>query len=103
MASAGEVGARISMGPGMRALTPFPFSVEVRGNQPVEAVLVSFGMQGMDMGVNRYQLISDGAERWLGNVTLPVCSSGRSDWVASVELSTRQNRFAVDVPFVIGE
>jgi hypothetical protein len=103
VASAAEFGLRLSMGPDIRVLTPFPLSIEVQGDQAVEAVTVAFDMQGMDMGVNRYQLISDGARRWLANVTLPVCGSGRSDWIAAVELSTSQRRYVVEVPFVVGK
>jgi hypothetical protein len=92
---------QFSMGPDLRVLAPFPVRVEVQSDHTVDSVTVTFAMQGMDMGMNRYQLISDGADRWLGNVTLPVCSSGRSDWLADLEVITKGGRFAVEVPFVI--
>jgi hypothetical protein len=57
----------------------------------------------MDMGLNRYQLITDGAGRWLAKVTLPVCSSGRGDWLAVVEVVTEGRRFAAQLPFVINK
>ncbi len=101
VAASGDFSLRFSMGPGIQVLAPFPVSVEVQGAQSVDSVTVTFAMRGMDMGVNRYQLISDGADRWLANVTLPVCSSGRSDWFAVVEVITQERRFAVDVPFAI--
>jgi hypothetical protein len=101
VAAADDLSLQFSMGPDLRALAPFPVRVEVQGARRVDSITVTFAMQGMDMGMNRYQLISDGADRWLGNVTLPVCSSGRSDWLAGLEVTTKGRRFAVEVPFVI--
>jgi hypothetical protein len=102
-AAADDLALQFSMGPDLRVLTPFPIRVEVQSNRKVDSVTVAFAMQGMDMGLNRYQLISDGADRWLGNVTLPVCSSGRSDWIAALEVTTKGRRFAVEVPFAVGK
>lgn len=101
VAAADDLALQFSMGPDLRVLTPFPVRVEVQSDHRVDSITVTFAMQGMDMGMNRYQLISDGADRWLGNVTLPVCSSGRSDWIAGLEVTTKGRRFAVEVPFVV--
>jgi len=101
VAAADDFSLRFSMGPDMQVLAPFPVRVEVQGGRRADSVTATFAMQGMDMGVNRYQLVSDGAGRWLANVTLPVCTSGRSDWIASLEVMTKGRRFAVEVPFVI--
>ena len=103
LASGEALTLRVSMGPGIRALMPFPVQVEVQGAPPVDSVMVGFSMSGMDMGVNRYRLISDGADRWLGNVTLPVCTSGRSDWLAAVEVVSAGRRFVVELPFTLGK
>ena len=102
-AAADDLALQFSMGPDMRVLAPFPVRVEVQSDHTVDSVTVTFAMQGMDMGMNRYQLISDGADRWLGNVTLPVCSSGRTDWIAGLEVTTKGRRFAAEVPFVVGK
>jgi hypothetical protein len=101
VAAAGDLSLRFSMGPDLRVLTPFPVRVEVQGEQRVDSITAIFAMRGMDMGMNRYQLISDGANRWLGNVTLPVCTSGRSDWIANLEVVAEGRSFAVEIPFVI--
>jgi len=53
----------------------------------VRQVLVQFTMKGMDMGLNRYRLVSDGAGRWTGKAMLPVCTTGRTDWLATVMLN----------------
>ncbi len=102
VAAGEEFTLRLIMGPGVRALMPFPVQVELLGDQEVDSVTASFSMSGMDMGVNRYRLISDGADRWLANVTLPVCTSGRSDWLAAVEVVAAGRRYAVEVPFTLG-
>jgi hypothetical protein len=102
-AAADDFALQFFMGPDLRVLAPFPVRVEVQSDHTVDSVTVTFAMQGMDMGMNRYQLISDGADRWLGNVTLPVCSSGRTDWIAGLEVTTEGRRFVVEVPFVAGK
>jgi len=103
VAGSADFSLHLSMGPGMRVLVPFPLSVEVQGDQSVDAVTAHFAMQGMDMGMNRYQLISDGADRWFANVTLPVCASGRSDWLVVIEVMTKGRRFTLEVPFAVGK
>ena len=102
IASAADVSLRLSMGPGLRVLTPFPLNIEVQGDQSVDSVTASFAMQGMDMGMNRYQLVNDGAQRWFANVTLPVCVSGRSDWILTLEVLAGGRRFTLEVPFAVG-
>jgi hypothetical protein len=101
VAAAENLSMRFSLGPELRALEPFPVLVELQSEQQVESVIVSFSMPDMDMGVNRYRLISDGADRWIGNVTLPTCASGRSDWIARFELTSEGRRFAAEVPFTL--
>jgi hypothetical protein len=84
-----------------RALQSFPLSLHTSGDQPVEAVVVTFFMRGMDMGLNRYRLDVDTRGDWKGRVTLPVCVSGRSDWIAAVELTTAVRKYEVRIPFVL--
>jgi len=45
-----------------------------------------FQMAGMDMGFNRYDLKPAGAGTLAAPVTLPVCVSGRRDWVLYLDL-----------------
>jgi len=77
----------------IRPLQPFHLQLLVKGIQPpIEAVSVEFFMEGMDMGINRYRLLGHGSD-WQGEVTLPVCVSGRSDWRAVVEVDSQSNRY----------
>jgi hypothetical protein len=49
----------------------------------------SFQMVGMDMGFNRYDLRRDAEGNWTAQVTLPVCTVSRVDWVAELTLDGR--------------
>jgi hypothetical protein len=59
-------------------------------------VAADFAMQGMDMGPNHYvlQRTADGA--WNAKVILPVCVSGTSNWVMTLELDGVKRQ----IPFV---
>jgi hypothetical protein len=98
-ASAGDMSVQFTLGPDLRALSPFPVRVVVPAGRSVDSVTASFAMQGMDMGPNRYRLISDGAESWIGNVTLPVCASGRRDWTLHLDIASEGDRFVAEAPF----
>jgi hypothetical protein len=100
----GEVGAfSVKFGPGLTPLVPFPLEVRVgEGMGEVRAVIVELTMTGMDMGLNRYRLSQTGSGVWTGKVTLPVCTSGRLDWVATVSLDGEQRRWQARFPFRSG-
>ncbi len=91
----------VRMAPYRSALKPF--NVTVSSGVGLEAVTVSLEMQGMDMGQNRYRLLRDGESTWQAEITLPICTSGRSDWVAVFELSTSDERYQLSVPFTLGD
>jgi len=77
-------------------------TVELAGLSAASTVLVDFTMAGMDMGQNRYRLAPGEAGRWQGQATLPVCTSGRMDWLARVEvLGADDGTVSADFPFVI--
>lgn len=61
-----------------------PFAVDLQLSE-ARAVHISFAMNGMEMGLNRYRLVKQPDGSWHGEVTLPVCVQGRSDWLALVE------------------
>ncbi|HSH72042.1 MAG TPA: hypothetical protein VK974_03195 [Methylophilaceae bacterium] len=68
-----------------QVMKPFKVSIEASG---AEQAHVSFAMQGMEMGLNRYRLIKQADSTWQAEVTLPVCVQGRSYWAALIELKT---------------
>ena len=83
-----------SSGP-VQPLKPFAVWVRAPGAGKVEA---RFTMRGMDMGFNRYSLRADADGVFRAHVTLPVCASGRRDWIMAVEIDAT----LVNVPFSMG-
>lgn len=81
-----------------RALQPFPVAVRTEG---MKAVTVNFSMRGMTMGLNRYALARTSEGGWQGEVTLPICVSGRTDWVAEFDLQLPDRHVTFAVPFVL--
>jgi hypothetical protein len=61
----------------------------------VREVHARFSMRGMEMGLNRYRLLSDGPGRWHAEVMLPACIQGRNDWSLVLEA----NGSSYEVPF----
>lgn len=66
-----------------RVMQPFRVTVRMPDAREVHA---SFDMRDMQMGLNRYRLKTDERGLWWGEVTLPVCMQGRSDWVLQLEV-----------------
>ncbi len=84
----------------VRTLQRFPMRLELSSEQSVEAVMVSLEMVGMDMGSNRYVLQPvTGTNGWQASVMLPVCSQGRSDWVARFTVNTGSGNYVAVFPF----
>jgi hypothetical protein len=87
----------------LRALQPFPVKVLLEAGDQLESVTVAFSMQGMDMGRNRYSLSGDSASAWNAMVTLPICTTRRTDWIADFDLLATGRHYRLQVPFVLGE
>ena len=86
-----------------RALQSFPVVIQTQGMQDVKAVTVSFSMRDMTMGLNRYALTPAAEGAWQGEVTLPVCVSGRTDWIAEFDIQLPDRHLVVTGPFVLGK
>lgn len=76
----------------LRPLQAFMLHVALAGPQAaqVRQVAVHFTMVGMDMRINRFELARTANKRWRGQAILPVCSTGRQDWSATVEVLADQ-------------
>ena len=72
--------------------TSFQVWVKAAGARKVQA---RFTMQGMDMGFNLYTLRTDGDGIFRARVILPVCVTGRRDWIMAVEIDDA----VLNVPF----
>lgn len=73
----------------IKPLSPFAVQVHLAGERAatVERVAVTFAMADMDMGFNRFELRRQAAHTWRGEALLPVCSMGRRDWRATVDVA----------------
>jgi hypothetical protein len=76
-------------------LQAFGLHVATAGAHTVSA---EFHMVGMDMGFNRYDLRPAGAGGFAARITLPVCVTGRHDWMLYLEVDSQ--RYAI--PFTTG-
>lgn len=65
------------------ALRPFVLSLT---SPSLRKASVSFQMSGMNMGFNRYDLKLGDGGLWSANITLPVCTVNRVDWIAELDL-----------------
>lgn len=95
----------LRLGPSVRPMEAFDVRLRgLRGALDADAqISVEFQMRGMDMGLNRYRLepAADGA--WQGRAMLPVCTTGRSDWIARVEIAQRGRRWTAELPFSVAQ
>jgi hypothetical protein len=73
-------------------LHPFTLRVITPHAQEIHA---HFTMQEMEMGYNQYQLISQSPQHWQARVVLPVCVTGRHDWILTLNIDGKQ----VEIPF----
>lgn len=71
-----------------------PFTIRLLA-PAARIVYASFTMRGMDMGFNRYRLLSDGAGTWHAPVLLPACVTGRRDWLLTLTIDDLH----VQIPF----
>lgn len=86
-----------------------PFNIhfwsENNTNHNIESILLNFKMQDMDMGINRIRLkklnTQNGEITWSGKGLLPVCVTGRADWISEVEILTKQNKYTFNIPLLV--
>ena len=77
-----------------------PFRVQVHApDRAFDAVTVDFQMVGMYMGVNRYTLTPQAEGLWSREVMLPVCATGRSDWLMYLRLEATGVAYVTALPF----
>jgi hypothetical protein len=81
-----------------------PFKVEAQiSDSAAEAMEIDFSGIDMNMGYNRNVLVDQGKGRFLAEATLPVCVTGRMNWLATLVITTKGQRIAVPFKFVTGD
>lgn len=73
-------------------LHPFTLRVIMPHAQHIYA---TFAMRDMAMGNNRYRLLHVGGNLWQASVVLPVCVTGRHDWLLTLDIDGQK----VTIPF----
>ena len=74
------------------ALHPFLLQVNVANAHTVDA---RFNMVGMDMGDVHYPLSARTLSNWKTSVILPVCVSGKRNWILQLSVDNQQ----IGIPF----
>lgn len=90
----GERTVTLGMDTRPRAMRPFRVWVRAPGAGRVRA---EFTMADMDMGLNLYTLAADKDGVFRARVTLPVCVTGRQDWLLTLDVDGERGI----LPFVI--
>lgn len=90
-------------------LKPFKMRVTLQGFRPeeIDKINVDFKMLGMDMGLNRYTLSpivdENGSISFQGEAILPVCVSGRVDWLANTQVMTADKIYEAVFEFKVSK
>lgn len=103
LATGADLGVEWRLGPPVRPMEQFAMQLRVtRGALGADAeVVVEFQMRDMDMGLNRYRLERGAAGTWLGRAMVPVCMSGRSDWLATLDIRDGDRHWTAELPFTV--
>jgi len=60
----------------------------VDNDKLIERASVDLKMKAMDMGKNHFAFIKSGAHSWTAEVVIPVCTTGRRDWLFEFDFIT---------------
>lgn len=104
----GSVKMNVSLNKKIKYLEPFNIKVEFDSEKKftVDSVNILFKMLNMDMGLNRFSLKKKDNEQknkvqaWVGKAVLPVCITGRADWVSELEINTN-NKYKISFPITV--
>ncbi len=84
-----------------RALQPFLVVIKSEDEIDIKSISINFSMRDMTMGLNRYALVRTSEGEWQADVTLPICISGRTDWVAAFDIRLPDQVLVYSLPFVL--
>lgn len=102
--SAQNTSVVVTLGPSLQYLKPFPVTVDTRGmgDGQVVSVTMEFYMRGMEMPLRPIALTYKKSEQhWRAEVILPLCSSGRRDWVGHLRIKTETVSYTSDIVFEV--
>lgn len=102
-----ELKIKISFDENIFYLKPFYVSVidENKEHSKTESIQIEFKMKNMDMGVNRFMLEKITTENnkllWKGKALLPICVTGRADWISEFTVVTKKYNYIVSLPISV--
>ena len=101
-----EFKINISFDENIYYLKPFNISVtnENMDDLELESIQVDFKMKTMDMGVNRFFFKKnevENAQIWNAKALLPICVTGRADWISEFIVSTKSSKYLVSLPISV--
>ncbi len=88
----------------VRYLKPFPVMVNTSGmgNRHVASVTMKFSMRGMEMPLTPVTLTHQGAGGlWQAEGILPLCVSGRRDWIGFLTINSDTVSYTTDIVFEV--
>lgn len=74
-----------------------PFHITLTSDEPIDEVSVSFSMVDMEIGYNRYKLISKDGKHWQAEIRLPMCTLNRADYIATWRVGKNKYQTALNV------
>ncbi len=96
-----RLGLHISGEP--KPLKRFQLKVTLEENSEIvlDGIDVQFKMRDMYMGEQQYVLQKLNEIEWQGDIILPVCTSGRSEWTVELLARTGDRLYQAEFPFQI--
>lgn len=68
-------------------LSPFKVKLKVNKELTLNSANIKFSMSNMNMGNKQFNFKpSDEKNLWIASVLLPICGTGRKDWLAEVKI-----------------
>lgn len=67
----------------------------------IDSAVLYLEMKDMDMGINRFMFRQEGQGAWEADMIIPVCATGRRDWLASVVILGDGKHQRVVFPFTV--
>ncbi len=83
----------------IRALQTLNLDIKL-GPLDVERIEIDFEGSQMEMGINRTRL-SGSHSHFTGQTMLPICITGRMEWVATILVTTPQRKIAIPFYFFV--
>lgn len=83
-------------------ITALSVDVQVDGQAPVRVALDLSGTE-MDMGFNQTPLTELSNGHFAGQTSIPVCTTGKMRWLASVQLELSDRRLSIPFQFEAGQ